>query len=131
VSPENLEALRSLYAQFAEGKVWAAGELLAPDVVSSWPEPGGRIVCHGQDELRDGLRGFLGHWSDYRAEAREFDTVGEDSVLVVAQQYATSGRSGIEIVSPVFTVWTFRGGRVVGQHWALNRDEALEAAGIG
>ena len=130
MSAENVEALRSLYAQFAQGKVWAAGELLAPDVVSSWPDPGGRVVCHGQDELRERLRAFLGHWSDYRAEARSFETLGVDSVLVVAQQYGRAERSGVEVESPVFTVWTFGEGRVVGQHWALNREDALEAAGL-
>jgi ketosteroid isomerase-like protein len=110
--------------------VWATGELLAPDVVSSWPDPGGRVVCHGQDELREMFRALLAHWGCYRAEARSFETLTEDSVLVVAQQYGRAERSGIEVESPIFTVWVFREGRVVGQHWAMNRDEALEAAGL-
>lgn len=110
--------------------MWATGKLLAPDVVSSWPDPGGRVVCHGQDELRERFRALLVHWGCYRAEARRFEPLGDDVVLVVAQQYGTAERSGIEVESPIFTVWVFREGRVVGQHWALNRREALDAAGL-
>lgn len=130
VSQRNIDALRTLYQRLAHGDVWAAGELLAPDVVSSWPEPGGRVVCRGQDELRARLRALLEHWTDYRAEAREFDVLDDDSVLVAARQYATAVRSGVEVESAIFTVWIFKEGRVVSQHWALRREEALEAAGL-
>ncbi len=130
MSRENVDALRSLYAHFSEGKVWAAEDLLASDVTSSWPDPGGRVVCHGRDELKLRLRDFLRHWSHYRAEAQQFEVLDEDSVLVVAQQYGRADWSGVEVESPIYTVWRFKRGKVVGQHWALDREEALEAAGL-
>jgi hypothetical protein len=130
VSRENVEALRSLYAELAEGKIWAAGKLLAPHVVSSWPEPEGRVICRGRDELVLRLRNFLDYWGDYRVEAQEFRRLNQDSVLVVARQHGRGEWSGVEVGSTIFTVWTFSERKVVGQHWALELSEALDAAGL-
>lgn len=130
MSRENVSALRSLYARFADGKVWAAGDLLAADVMSSWPEPGGRVVCRGRDELQSRLRDLLRHWSRYRVEAEHLEVLNEDNILVVAKQYGKAEMSGIEVESPIYTVWRFNRGRVIAQHWAFDRDDALEAAGL-
>lgn len=130
MSQENVAALRSLYVEFADGKVWAAAELLAPEVVSSWPDPGGRVVCRGADELQLRLRDLLRHWSRYRVEAERLEVLNEDTVLVVAHQYGTAEMSGIDVESPIYTVWRFSRGRVIAQHWAFDRAEALEAAGL-
>jgi hypothetical protein len=47
MSQENVSTLRSLYAQFADGKVWAVQGLLAPDVESSWPDRKGGSSARG------------------------------------------------------------------------------------
>ncbi len=130
MSQENIATLRSLYAQFADGKVWAVQDLLAPDVESSWPDPGGRVVCKGSDELQLRLRDLLHYWSRFRVEAQQLDVLDKDSVLVIAHQYGTGEMSGVEVESPIYTVWCFSNGQVIGQHWAFERDEALEAAGL-
>jgi ketosteroid isomerase-like protein len=130
VSQENVATLRSLYAQFADGKVWAVQDLLSPDVESSWPDPGGRVVCKGREELQLRLRDFLDYWSRYRVEAQQFDVLNDDSALVVAHQYGRGEMSGVEVESPIYTVWCFSNGRIIGQHWAFDRDEALAAAGL-
>ena len=130
MSEENISALRSLYDRFADGQVWAADDLLAPDVISSWPEPGGRVVCEGPEELEARLRELLRYWSRFRVEAQQVDVLSADSVLVVAHHYGKGEMSGIEMDAPIYTVWRFRDGRVVAQHWALDRDEALKAAAL-
>jgi len=130
MSRENVSALRSLYSRFADGEVWAADELLAPDVTSSWPEPGGRVVCRGRDDLQLRLRELLRHWRSYRVEAQRLEVLGSDSVLVVANQYGKGKMSGIEMESAIYTVWRFNGRTVIAQHWAFARADALEAAGL-
>ena len=130
MSEENISALRSLYAQFAKGNVWAAEDLLAADVISSWPDAGGRVVCEGRDELRRRLRELLRYWSRYRIEAQQLEVLDADSILVIGHQYGKGEMSGIEMDSAIYTVWCFTGGRVIAQHWALDRRGALEAAGL-
>jgi ketosteroid isomerase-like protein len=56
--------------------------------------------------------------------------VSEDKVLVVGMQRAVAKASGVHLEQPTHTVWTFREGRVVRQHWTLDRQEALEVAGL-
>jgi ketosteroid isomerase-like protein len=130
MSRENVSALRSLYAHFADGDVWAAEDLLAPDVVSSWPDAGGRVVCQGRKELKLRLQELLRYWRRFRVEAQQLRVLNADSVLVVAHQYGKGEMSGIEMEGPIYTVWRFNDGRVIAQHWALDRDDALEAAGL-
>jgi ketosteroid isomerase-like protein len=60
----------------------------------------------------------------------EFRAVGTDHVFVAGRQAGTGRRSGVEVDSPGFTVWTFRAGRVVRLLAHYDRDEALEAVNV-
>jgi ketosteroid isomerase-like protein len=129
MSQENVELVRPLLAEWAEGNFWGGAELMAPDVTFRAAPPA-NFVAHGREEAARQMLEVLAHWSDYRIEAEELEDLGEDSVLVVGRQRGTGKLSGAEVDYPIFVVWKFRENEVVGVYLEGTRDAALEAAGL-
>ena len=75
------------------------------------------------------MRGFLDNWETYAVEARGLQAVG-DTVLADAVQHGEGKASRIAMKQPFFMVFSFRGGKIVRMESILNRDDALEAAGL-
>jgi len=129
MSQENVELVRPLLAEWAEGNFWGGAELMAPDVTFRAAPPA-NFVAHGLEETARQMLDVLAHWSDYRIEAEELEDLGEDSVLVVGRQRGTGKLSGAEVDYPIFVVWKFRENEVIGVYLEGTRDAALEAAGL-
>jgi len=129
MSQENVELVRPLLAEWAEGNFWGGAELMAPDVTFRAAPPA-NFVAHGREEAARQMLEVLAHWSDYRIEAEELEDLGEDSVLVVGRQRGTGKLSGAEVDYPIFVVWKLRENEVVGVYLEGTRDAALEAAGL-
>jgi len=129
MSQENVELLRPLLAEWAEGNFWGGAEMMAPDVTFRAAPPA-NFVAHGLEETARQMLDVLAHWSDYRIEAEELEDLGEDSVLVVGRQRGTGKLSGAEVDYPIFVVWKFRENEVIGVYLEGTRDAALEAAGL-
>ena len=51
-------------------------------------------------------------------------------MISLATRHARGRASRIDVEMPVMLVWTLRDGKVVRVVWFLDRDEALEAAGV-
>jgi len=129
MSQENVELVRPLLAEWAEGNFWGGAGLMAPDVTFRAAPPA-NFVAHGLEEAARQMLDVLAHWSDYRIEAEELEDLGEDSVLVVGRQRGTGKLSGAEVDYPIFVVWKFRENEVIGVYLEGTRDAALEAAGL-
>ena len=129
MSQENVELVRPLLAEWAEGNFWGGAELMAPDVTFRAAPPA-NFVAHGLEETARQMLDVLAHWSDYRIEAEELEDLGEDSVLVVGRQRGTGKLSGAEVDYPIFVVWKFRENEVIGVYLEGTRDAALKAAGL-
>jgi ketosteroid isomerase-like protein len=130
MSRENVESVRRVYSERARGN-WAAGaELFAADAVWTWEVPEGRTVSHGLEEVARNLRAFLDQWEYLRVEADEFIELDERSILVVGWIHGRGEQSGVDTEARTFEVWTFKGGKVIGQHQSFDREDALEAAGL-
>ena len=129
MSQENVELVRPLLAEWAEGNFWGGAELMAQDVTFRAAPPA-NFVAHGREEAARQMLEVLTHWSDYRIEAEELEDLGEDSVLVVGCQRGTGKLSGAEVDYPIFIVWKFRENEVIGIYLEGTRDAALEAAGL-
>jgi ketosteroid isomerase-like protein len=85
MSQENVERLRAMYSEWAQGNFRAGGELLAEDVVFE-PMADGRKAYLGRDAVEEQMREFSAQWSEFRVEAQEFVDVGE-TILVTERQY--------------------------------------------
>ena len=128
MSEENV-ALRAVYSAWGRGDLRPGEDLYAPDVVSTWQVPEGRIVSRGPQEVGRNLRKFLKQWAHFRMEADEFIEL-DDNVLVVVRVYGKGKQSGAETEAHNFHVWVFNRGKAVGHHVYFDRAAALESAGL-
>jgi hypothetical protein len=129
MSEEKLELLRPLLAEWAKGNFWSAPDFLGPDVTFRAAMPA-NFVANGLEEVALRVLDVLDQWSDYRIEAEELETLGEDSVLAAGRQRGTGKLSGADADFPIFVLFQFRGDEVVGVYFEGTRDAALEAAGL-
>jgi ketosteroid isomerase-like protein len=132
MSEENVENARQIYAEFEQGNFAAAAEWYDPEIrfETFMPDASENVTTHGLAELRDYMGDWLAQWENYRVIGDEFRDAGDDKVFVGGRQAATGHQSGVEVESPGFTVFTFRGGKVVELFTHYDRQEALEAAGL-
>jgi ketosteroid isomerase-like protein len=132
MSDENVDRVRRTYAEWEQGYMRAGVELFDREIIfeSFMPDANERIVAHGTDEVEAFMREFLGQWRDYRMIGEEFREVGRNRVFVAGHQTATGRQSGVAVEDTMFSVWTFRGGKVVHVLFDRDRRKALEAAGL-
>ena len=132
MSQENVEIVRAIYAEWERGDFQAALPVLDREITfeTFMPDSNEIVVLHGLDRLEDFMRDWFGQWEAYRVIGDEFRAVGTDHVFVAGRQAGTGRRSGVEVDSPGFTVWTFRAGKVVRLLAHYDRASALEAAGL-
>jgi ketosteroid isomerase-like protein len=131
MSDENVEMVRRIYGQWAEGNFRAAVELYDPLILlvqgEGFPEQGTYL---GLDGIGDYMATFLEAWERVTIEALEVFAAG-DSVVAKVVQRAIGRESGIVPTEfEYFQVWSFRGGRVIRLDVIRDRDEALRAVGI-
>jgi ketosteroid isomerase-like protein len=130
MSEENVEIVRRIFDGWATGDFGAGLTDLDPDVVFVVRHPFPEAVeTVGPDGIRDYMRRFLENWETYAVEARDLQAVGA-TVVADAVQHGEGKASGIEMEQPFFMVFSFLGGKIVRIESILNRDEALEAAGL-
>jgi ketosteroid isomerase-like protein len=136
MSQENVEAIRAVYERFSEGDFRASADLLDPHVVlvlnpefapSLSSAHGG--VLHGVEAVADYTRSLLEVMTDFTMEAKDIVAAGE-SVLVDVHQRGVGRASGVPTEVRYFTLWTFRGPKVIRIESFGKRAEALEAAGL-
>jgi ketosteroid isomerase-like protein len=134
MSQENVEIVRSFYAEWEQGNMRspAGVDLFDPEVVyeAFMPDSDERVVAHGLEGIAAFMREWLAQWQDYRLIGDEFREVGSDTVFVAGRQAAVGRRSGVAVEGPIFSIWTFRDGKVVHLRWERYRRAALEAAGL-
>jgi ketosteroid isomerase-like protein len=132
MSEENVELVRALYASF--------GQLAEGGEVHSWvhtyfdpdceyrPVEELDPVC-GDEAVIEYVERWLGAWSRYSEQVEEIIDGGE--IVVTAIRISASGRtSGIEIRQRFFHVFEIREARILRLREYLDRNTALEAAGL-
>jgi ketosteroid isomerase-like protein len=86
--------------------------LFHPD--AEWIEAPERVDAtsyHGHDGIRESFERWLEQWDDYRFEAERFEDHG-DHVLVVSRESGEGHGSGASTEATLFSVLTFRDGKV-------------------
>ena len=137
MSRENVEMMRSVYDRYREGDFRASADLLDPYVVlvlsraSDWgPETPASGVYIGSEGVAEYTReSLIKPWSSFTMEADEIVEAG-DSVLVRVHQRGVGRTSGVPSELRYFTLWSFRGPRIIRIESFRDRGEALEAAGL-
>jgi ketosteroid isomerase-like protein len=130
MSGENVEIVQRIFDRWAAGDFAAGLTDLAPDVVFTVRHPFPEAVeTTGYEGIREYMRGFLDNWVSYAVEARELQAAG-DIVVAEAVQRGEGKASGIQMEQEFFMLFTFRGSKIVRIESILERDEALEAAGL-
>ena len=137
MSQGRVEVIRAVYERFSEGDFRASAELLdphvvlvlgpqfAPNLLASSPVAG---AFYGTDAVAVYTRSILEDQT-VTMEAEDIDAVG-DSVVVGVRQRAVGRASGVPTEMRYFTVWSFRGPKVIRIESYTERAEALQAAGV-
>jgi ketosteroid isomerase-like protein len=132
MSEANVEVVRAHYAWLgllAEGgevREWAL-TYFDPNC-EYWPVEEVDAVS-GHDALIGWIERWLDAWSSYSEEVEEIIDGGE--IVVAAISINGRGRtSGVEISQRFFHVIEMRDGRILRMREYLDRDQALEAAGL-
>ena len=133
MSRGDVEIVRAIYDEWAEGRLTTYLHLFHPDVVytrSSAQE--GDVLAgewHGLDALTRAAVDWFETFESLRVEAERFTEVG-DSVLVFTRHTGTAKESGLPTGGEFADVWTLRDGRVVRLDQYRERTTALEAVGL-
>ena len=132
MSNENVEIVRRGYESFNRGAIDAVVGLLAPEFeyVASGLVPGVGGVYRGAQGLRGFAETFFAEFDDPRIEIHELIDAG-DQVVASTTMRGDGKQSGAETSWAVCQVWTMRDGNAVRGQGFPNRDEALEAVGLG
>ena len=131
MSEQNVARLRPVLAEWERGDFTAGTDIISPDVVlSAFNAPERTVVCHGWEEIRRYLREFLTTWRSYRIEVDRLTPLDDLAVLLEGRQRGVGKGSGVETVDSLYIVFQFDRDQIVAMHWHVDRDGALEAAGL-
>ena len=97
--------------------------------LDEWPEAPGARSYRGPDGVRQALDTWFETWEWMHVEIEELREVG-DRVFFVLHQRAKGSSSGIEVEIKSWNVYSFGEGKLTRIQLFLDRDEALEAAGL-
>ncbi len=135
MSEENVDALRRLYEQFAQGNFWAARDVLDPKIEWEWSASmmdvvgGQRTTYRGFEGVERALRDWLAAWDWFWVEADEIVDAGDAVFASISRRGRPKG-SERELESHAYDVWTMESGKAVGYKAYDDRQEALQAAGM-
>jgi ketosteroid isomerase-like protein len=129
MSEENVEIVRRCIEAYQAGDLTASVVDFDPEVefdMTFRPEGG---IFRGHEGVAEALRTWTGAFEGWSFEVEDVIDAG-DQVLVMSRESGRGKGSGIEIDQAVFHLARLRNGKVI--HWKLylNRDDALEAAGL-
>ena len=131
MSQENVDAVKGLFAAFADRDLDAAARVLDPNV-----EIRPAIVGGPEGVVYRGLRGNAQFWADvdtawaeFRVDPQEFRDLGKQ-VLVLGRAFARGPGSGIGLDQAGAWIAEVRGKRIIRFRSFSSQQEAFEAAGL-
>jgi ketosteroid isomerase-like protein len=129
MSEENVESVRRVYERFGEGDFRASVDLFDRHIVYLMMRDAPWAEAYLGVEAVAAARELFDTWADFTLKAEELIPAG-DSVLVSVRQQGVARISGVPTDEHYFTVWSFRGRKVIRIENFQERAQALEAAGL-
>lgn len=126
----NLDVLHRFVDAFNSRDVDLIASDIDPDAeLHEWPEAPGAQSYTGPDGLRRALEVWFDAWESMQIEITDTQEI-DDRILVTLHQRAKGKGSEVEVEIDSYNVYTFDKGKVTRLELFLNRDDALEAAGL-
>ena len=132
MSEENVKLVREAFEAFQGGDLEKTAQLVDPEVEFHGTVGGLQEgqVAHGQSQIDQQFEAEdLEAWEERRLEPEEFIDAG-DNVVILVHEYRRGRGSGVELETKTAVVVGVSGGRVVRIQGYMDRDAALEAAGL-
>ena len=130
MSSENVDSVRRFVDAFNRLDLDSVvGELHPEAELHEWPEAPGARSYRGAAGVRAAIDAWFETWEWMRVEIEDIFDRG-DHVLVTLHQRARGKSSEAEVETRSFNVYTFGDGKVTGIRLFLERERALEAAGM-
>jgi uncharacterized protein len=138
MSQENVEFLEGLFAGAAEMDRQALLDALPELIPQScdpeieWvedPRRADRRVYHGHDGVRESWERWLESFDEYGVQVERMVDCG-DRVLVVAREEGRGSISGASTGQRIYSICTFRNGKVSRYEEFSDERDALEAVGL-
>jgi ketosteroid isomerase-like protein len=132
MSRENVELVRSIYAEWQEGD-YSSTEWQLPEiefVMADGPNPGSWVGARG---ITQGWGDFLSVWHDFRHAADEYRDLDGERVLVFFHFTGRGKASGLDVdqmPNSAAGLFHVRDGRVTRIVLHFDRSAALEAVGL-
>lgn len=127
----DVEIVRAMCEAYCSGDYPAALELLDPEV--EWHGTVGGLyegrVFRGHEEVIAGLLEGAGAWETHTLDATEFFDAG-DQVVVFWHEAGRGKESGAVVETETAALYRVEGGKVVRVAPYMDRDKALEVAGL-
>lgn len=132
MSQENVEAVKALFAAFADRDFEAAAKVLDPSVeihpgIVGGPEG---AVYHGPAGMRQFWSDVDAAWAEFRITTERFREL-DGRILVLGRAFARGRDSGITLDAPAAWMAGPRNRRIVDFRSFSSQHEALEAARPG
>ncbi len=131
MSKENVELVKEMCESFVAGNLERALELLHTDV--EWLGTVGGLdegrSYRGHDEVIEAFMENYEAWEQHSLETIRYLDAGND-VVVFWHEVGQGKGSGVEVESDTAVIYTVENGSVVRVRGYMDRDAALEAAGL-
>jgi ketosteroid isomerase-like protein len=133
MSQENVEIVRDQLNAFADGGLDALAEdFWSADI--NWRALEGAIDDVGEMHGREAVGRYVQDWLDmfdgFTVVPEELLAVGDDRVVAVQRLAGHAKVSGVETELRYAVVYTMRDGQIVRGREYVDREQALEAAGL-
>ena len=129
MSQENVEVVGRHMAAYLSGDFETALAAYSPDVeCDTSVRPEGQMY-RGREGVVEAFRVWRGTWADWKGEVDEIIDAG-DRVLMVLRESGRGKGSGVPVEQRTFFLYDLRDRMIVRVTVLLDKDQALEAAGL-
>jgi ketosteroid isomerase-like protein len=133
MSQENVDVIRQGWDAWLRGDLPRLFRNFDPEIVwdtshfHDWPEP----AYHGIEGVERFLNEWLNVWDDYEVGVEDVMAVPDGRVVTLVRQRGKGRSSGLAMDMQMAQIATLRDGKVTRLDNYEDRDEALEAVGLG
>lgn len=132
MSRENIEIMRAATEAMIRGDAEAALAALDPQI--EWHATVGGVdegrVYRGPEEVAQAFADYFETWERIELRADRYIDAGDEQVIVFFHEVAKGRASGAVVETDTGTLNTIRDGKIAVVRSYMDRDEALQAAGL-